>query len=211
MKKGMMDQTEDSRVIRRAKEYVNGLLIPLERHYYHQYSHALEVMERSLYLGKREGLTDAELEMLALAALFHDTGFIIQYDNNEPIGAKIAQNYLKSMLYDREKIEIIESIILATDPKYKQPKNIYEEIIKDADLDNLGRNDFWNKTKDLSREIQAIKNIKTMDPEWQHGIIDFLADHKYYTKTQQDERDSQKKENLSRLEDMLTELEKDSI
>jgi hypothetical protein len=26
---------------------------------------------------------------------------------------------------------------MATDPEYKNPKNIYEKIIKDADMDNL--------------------------------------------------------------------------
>jgi hypothetical protein len=44
----------DNKVIRRAKVYVNQLLIPLEQHYYHQYSHALEVMDRAVYLGKKE-------------------------------------------------------------------------------------------------------------------------------------------------------------
>jgi len=75
--------------------------------------------------------------MVAIAALFHDSGFSIQYDKNEFIGAKIAQNYLKSMLYDQEKIQLITEMILATDPDFKNPKNKYEEIIKDADLDNL--------------------------------------------------------------------------
>jgi len=40
-------------------------------------------------------------------------------------------------LYPNDKIELIEKIILATDPAYKDPKNQYEEIIKDADMDNL--------------------------------------------------------------------------
>jgi hypothetical protein len=41
------------------------------------------------------------------------------------------------MLYPDEKIEIIEKIIMATIPTYKNPKNILEKIIKDADLDYL--------------------------------------------------------------------------
>jgi predicted metal-dependent HD superfamily phosphohydrolase len=61
---------------------------------------------------------------------------VIQYEDNEEIGAKIARNFLKSMLYPEEKIKIIEKIILATKPDSK-PHNIYEEVIKDADLDNL--------------------------------------------------------------------------
>jgi HD superfamily phosphodiesterase len=128
---------ENNIVIQRAMNYVNQLLISLENHYYHHYEHALDVMQRAVYLAKKEGLNEQEIEILALSALFHDTGFIIQYDKNEPIGAKIAQNYLKMMMYDRNKIELIEEIILATDPDYKTPKNIYEKIIKDADLDNL--------------------------------------------------------------------------
>jgi hypothetical protein len=40
------------------------------------------------------------------------------------------------MLYPEEKIEKIEKIILATRVSHN-PTNIYEEIIKDADLDNL--------------------------------------------------------------------------
>jgi HD superfamily phosphodiesterase len=75
--------------------------------------------------------------MIGLAGIFHDTGYIIQYNDNEVIGAKIAQNYLKSILYPNDKIKLIEKIILATDIDYTEPKNIYEKIIKDADLDNL--------------------------------------------------------------------------
>jgi hypothetical protein len=41
------------------------------------------------------------------------------------------------MLYDRDKIKLIEEIILATAPSYKNPKNIYEQIIIDSDLDNF--------------------------------------------------------------------------
>ena len=143
--------TTDNKVIKRAKEYVNQLLVPLEQHYYHQYSHALEVMDRAVYLAQEEGLNDSDIEVLALAGLFHDTWFVIQYDNNEPIWAKIAQNYLKSMLYDRDKIQLIEEIILATAPSYKNPKNIYEQIIIDSDLDNFWREDFFDKMDNIQK------------------------------------------------------------
>lgn len=202
---------ENNLVIQRAMNYVNQLLISLENHYYHHYEHALDVMQRAVYLAKKEGLNEQEIEILALSALFHDTGFIIQYDKNEPIGAKIAQNYLKMMMYDRNKIELIEEIILATDPDYKTPKNIYEKIIKDADLDNLWRKDFWDKTNNLNQELEAIKNIKLKDPKWKHWVIEFLAEHKYYTQTQKYERNHSKEENKKRLEQMVKELEKDEI
>jgi HD superfamily phosphodiesterase len=123
-------------LISNIKKYVNYLLIPLEDMYYHHYEHALSVMERSLYLATMEGCSEDEIEILVIAALFHDTGFVIQYDNNEIFGAKIAKNYLRTILYPDEKIKIIQNIILATTPG-KEPKTFLEKIIKDADMDNL--------------------------------------------------------------------------
>ena len=155
-------------LIEAARRYVNELLIALQYHYYHQYNHALEVMERAVYLAKEEGLSPADQEMLALAGLFHDTGFVIEYEKNEPIGAKIAANYLRSTLYPEDKVACIERMILATDPDYNTPADIYESIIKDADLDNLGREDFFDTNSNLRSELEAVKKIKILDPQWRH-------------------------------------------
>ncbi len=194
----------DKKIINKAKKYVNKLLVPLEQHYYHSYNHAIEVMDRSIYLAKKEWLSEEDIEMLWLAWLFHDTWFIIQYDKNEPIWAKIASNYLKSILYSEEKIKIIERLILATDPDYKAAKDIYEKIIKDADMDNLGRDDFVERANSLKKELEVIKEIKIKDPEWNHWLIDLLKEHQYKAFTQKAERDTQKDENLKK---MLHELE----
>lgn len=191
-------------ICRNAKKYVNKLLVPLEQHYYHSYNHAIEVMERAMYLWYKEWLSEEEIEILCIAWLFHDTGFIIQYDHNEPIWAKIAQNFLKSILYPNDKIEKIEKLILATDPAYKDPKNIYEKIIKDADLDNLWRDDFFTRNHSLKKEIELIKNIKIKDPEWHHWSLDFLKEHQFETITQKDERNFNKEKNLKQ---MLKDLE----
>jgi hypothetical protein len=40
----------NSKICKKAKQYVNKLLVPLEKHYYHSYHHAIEVMERAKYL-----------------------------------------------------------------------------------------------------------------------------------------------------------------
>lgn len=193
----------NTKIIKKAKKYVNKLLVPLEQHYYHSYNHAIEVMERAVYLWKKEWLNNEDLEILALAWLFHDTWFVIQYDNNEPIWAKIAANYLKSLLYPNKKIEIIRRLILATDSDYKNPTDIYEKIIKDADMDNLWRDDFINKANSLKKEIEIIKQIKIMDPDWNHWLVDLLKEHQYKSFTQKIERDKKKNENLQKMLDEL--------
>lgn len=180
------------------KKYVNYLLIPLEDLYYHQYEHALSVMERAVYLASMEGCSSEEIEMLAIASLFHDTGFVIQYDENEAFWAKIARNYLTTMLYPQDKIEVIEKIILAT-KVWKEPTTLMQEIIKDADMDNLGREDFFDVSEKLKRERETIKNIKIKDPDWHHASLDIISWHKFYTGTQIMERHEKLKKNTEKL------------
>lgn len=196
-------------ILKKAKNYVNKLLLPLDNHYYHQYNHALEVMQRAIYLGKKENLSDEDIEILGIAGIFHDTGFIIQYDNNEVFWAKIAKNFLQSVLYSTNKIKQVEQLILATKPNYKTPKNILEKIIKDADLDNLGREDFLENTEKLKQEIETIKEIKIKDTDWKHGTLCLLDEHKYYTLAQKEERENKKQENKFILSEMIQELEEE--
>ena len=159
-------------------------------------------MERALYLGKKEWVSKDELELLAIAWLFHDTGFVIQYDNNEPIWAKIAQNYLRTMLYWEDKIQIIEKIILATSPSV-EPKNLLERIIKDADMDNLWRKDFFDISLKLKQERETIKNIRIKDPDWHHASLDVIKGHRFYTPTQIRERNKRLKDNTKKLQTQL--------
>ena len=196
----------EKNILWNAKKYVNLLLSPLNKHYYHSYEHAIDVMQRAIYLSEQENLPVDEIEMMALAGLFHDTGFIVMYDKNEPIWAKIASNYLKNINYDKNKIKLIEQIILATDPDYTNPKNIYEKIIKDADMDNLWRDDFQKKSNDIKKELETVKKIKIKDPEWHHSLVDLLISHKFNTDVQRKERDKKKQENLNK---MITKLKRE--
>jgi predicted metal-dependent HD superfamily phosphohydrolase len=190
-------------IVAEAKKYVNTILISLDDMYYHQYSHTLDVVERAVYLGYKENLSREEIEILELSALFHDTGFIVQYEHNEPIGAKFASNFLKSYLYPNDKIATIERIILATDPNYLEPKDIYEKIIKDADVDNLGRDDFFEQGSRVKSEVEVLKNIKIKDPEWHHAMLDVLYKNKFYTNTQIEERQQKKDANIALLESKI--------
>ncbi len=184
------------------KNYVNYLMIPLDNLYYHHYEHALSVMERAIYLATMEWCNNEEIELLIIAALFHDTWFVIQYDDNEVFWAKIAQNYLKTILYPEEKIEIIQKIILATQPERK-PKTLLEKIIKDSDMDNLWTEEFFSSGEKLKHERETIKKIKINDPDWRHASLDVIEWYKFYTSTQAKERNEALIKNTQRLKKEL--------
>ena len=196
---------EKSKAIKSAMKYVNSLLLPLEEYYYHHYNHALDVMYRAVYLWEKEWVSKEDIEVLMLAAIFHDTWFVIQYDDNEEFWAKIAENYLKTILYPKDKIEKVERLILATSPYYTEPSDLLESIIKDADLDNIWREDFFEKWDELKKEAETIKNIKIKDPDWHHSSLDLIYNSSFYTKTQKEERDKQKERNRALLEKIIKE------
>ncbi len=194
--------------IKQVEKHVNDLLLPLENYYFHQFDHALDVKNRAVELAKKEWLNKEQTEILAIASLFHDTWFTIQYDDNEYIWAKIARNYLKSILYPEENIKIVERLILATKPNYKKPIDILEKIIIDSDLDNLWRDDFFEKENNLKKEIEYIKKIKIKMPDWHHAALNLLNNYSFFSKIQQKERTKKKKENTKILKSMIEELEK---
>lgn len=190
-------------IIDTSKEYVKKLLEPLSSLDYHKYSHSGSVAERCTYLARAEGITWDDLEILLIAAIFHDTGYIVQYFDNELLWAKIARNFLMSMSYPEDKIEAIWELILATEPNYRKPKNKLEEIIKDSDSDNFWRTDFIEIMWHVKTEFEVADTRKYTDAEWHDLTLRRLLSHRYYTETQKNERDQQKLTNIEILNNLL--------
>jgi len=189
-----------SNTVLKAKKYVEELLSPLKKKWYefHNLDHTLSVFERASYLAQMEWLDEEIQEIIQLAALFHDTWFIKQYDNNEVIWAEIAEKWLKEQNFPEDKIDIIKQIILAT--ILGSPTNtILEKIIKDSDMDNLWRDDCCKLEEALRNELKNIKNIKFTDKERYDRINSYIQPFKFFTETQKKERNEKLKENKKTL------------
>ncbi len=169
---------------------------------YHSLGHTrddvLPAVER---LATLEGMTAEDRLLLLTAALYHDLGFIEQYNNNEAIGARIASEALPRFSYTPEQIQTIGSAIMAT--KLPQsPHTRLEEIIADADLDVLGRDDFMARNQALRDELAAY-GCPTTDEGWYSYQLQFLQAHRYFTSAAKSLRDAQKKRNLEMLTALL--------
>lgn len=163
--------------------------------YYHNVSHTLDVLQSTIRLAASENITDAEsLLLLKTAALYHDCGFLEHYDDNEPTGARIAADTLPEFGYTPEQIQTISRIILATSLKVT-PVDLLESIVKDADLDYLGREDYKLLSLRLKQEWEHQGLHKTMI-EWYDIQINFLSKHKYYSPSAQQQRESGKQKQL---------------
>ena len=169
--------------------------------HYHCIEHVKDVVRAVENLALTEDVTDEGLFLLKSAASYHDAGFIEQYDKNEPIGARMAEEILPKYGYTEQHIQIIKELIYVTQVP-QNPKNKLEEIICDADLDYLGRDDFHQIADRLRRELREHGKIDS-DRKWDELQVQFLSNHKYFTKTAIATRREKKLKNLEEIQERL--------
>lgn len=147
---------------------------------FHNTQHTKDVFEFAEKIGKYENLSNQELTIVMLAALFHDTGNIDCFQGHEDVSAQRAVDYLSNTKLPQKDIEQIVACILVT--KMPQtPKNKLEEIICDADLAHLGSPEFIKKNQQLRKEWKNQLNMYFTTQEWLHLNCKFLENHRYFT------------------------------
>jgi HD superfamily phosphohydrolases len=165
---------------------------------YHGVNHTLDVYKQSENIALGENITDpSKLYLLKVAALYHDTGFLYMYNGHEEMSCKIATRELPAYGLNEEQIGIICGLVMAT--KIPQsPKNHLEQIICDADLDCLGRDDYDITSSNLYHELLREGLVKN-DDEWLDQQISFLESHQYFTDWSKENRAPLKQQNYERL------------
>ncbi len=169
--------------------------------HYHSVIHTKDVCKSIERIALMEGVTDECLFLLKSAATYHDAGFIEQYDNNEANGARLAEEILPQYGYSAEHIQQIKELIYVTAIPH-EPKNNLEEIMCDADLDYLGREDFHKIADKLRIELREYGKINS-DRKWDEIQVAFLTNHKYFTKTAKEMRGVMKAKHLEEIKERL--------
>ena len=177
---------------------------------YHDADHTLHptrgVVAAANSIAMSENISEHDRELLITAAYFHDTGYIREYDKNEPIAARMAGRILKLIGYKPDEIEKVQKMILATDLEV-EPKTHAEKILCDADLDHFGREDFFKLDGKL-REGRRARGLDVSDDvKWYKGTRAIITNHQYYTQSQKKLREKEKQKNIQRLLKKLENIE----
>lgn len=165
---------------------------------YHNFDHTFnEVLPAAVQLAELSHLPADHMGLIAIGAAYHDIGWVKQGLNHEAIGAEIARHTLPNFGFNEDQIGHITGMIMAT--KLPQsPHNLLEEIVVDADLDVLGRVDFFPRNLDLRSEISNNGN-RPSDLEWFRIQLKFVESHTYFTAAARLLRDEQKQKNVAEL------------
>ncbi len=181
-----------------AEKYIIALLEKeMPKLQYHNIDHIYDVLNSALTIAENENLTNEETNLLRLAALFHDAGFIHSPRNHEEKGAEMAKEMLPSYGLSNKQISIICNMILATRIP-QSPSNNLDKILCDADLDYLGRDDFYEIGGRLLEELKAQGVVET-EREWNLVQKTFLESHRYHTRFSKENRESKKLQHIQEI------------
>ncbi|WP_298370136.1 Pycsar system effector family protein [uncultured Lutibacter sp.] len=165
---------------------------------YHNFNHTQFVVNAVNEIAKAEKVNDNDLEIVLLAAWFHDIGFVRDYKNHEEYSKEIASKFLKEKGVSAEKISKVCEIIDATKMP-QSPKNKLGEIICDADLQHLGQDCFKEKSNLLRAEWEQNCNEQFTDIEWLKKNEGFIKDHKFFTNYAFNKFEEQKTQNWLKI------------
>jgi predicted metal-dependent HD superfamily phosphohydrolase len=197
-----------------AKHVEQAFLARLPPHLlYHGAHHTLaDVFPAAVRLCESEGVAPGDRDLVLAAALFHDIGFIETYDGNEPVGARIAGETLPGFGFPPGDVSRVRTLILST--AMKEVDGVWRQvpgsdplarILCDADLDNLGRDDFFPVSATLRQELSNQGRDFT-ELQWLARQILFVSQQEWFTRTQREARQVGKEANLAELRRQLAGL-----
>lgn len=172
---------EASSIIAQAEKYVTNLLLDLPATMvYHNLNHTREVVKAARKIGNYANLSEEEMEILILAAWFHDSGFTVDYDNHEEKSVELVEDFFKTNDYPSDRKEKVKSSILSTQIDRK-PTTLIENVLNDADFHHLSKKSYFDKLLLLKGELENIKGEEIDNSVWYEENLDFLKSHRYYT------------------------------
>lgn len=166
---------------------------------YHNYKHTERVLKSTREIIEHTDLSKEEAQILEIAALFHDTGYIEGSEHHEERSVEIASKFLKEQNVEQDFIESVCKCIMET--KFKEePTTKLGKIIRDADASHFGKKYFSEASEFLRKELE-LRHDKTFSPsEWRNENIKVLAKkHQFYTDYALKNWQSVKDKNLSKL------------
>lgn len=165
-----------------AEKYISSLMaekLP-ETIVFHNFSYVKLVEQYTETIGKECGLDTDEMNLLRMAALFLNTGYINSYENHTDESIAFVTSFLTEKGVSNETIGQISGVLLATG-KPDIPKDKLSEILCDANMMYVA-SDRGLELFDLLYEETALARPKYHKRSvFERGYIEFFTKHSYLT------------------------------
>jgi predicted metal-dependent HD superfamily phosphohydrolase len=151
--------------------------------FYHNVNHTRSVFEAAVTLALHDELAERDVELLAIAAAWHDVGYIAQRSRNEPIGAQMAKEAMErhggySAIEIRDVYTAIIDTEVVFDPNsatvIQKATGRLSAWLLDADLANFGSAEFLPVSLSLFREFTGTR-VSSAEDLREQPALEFIA------------------------------------
>ena len=130
---------------------------------YHRPAHTEDVVQQALTLATLDALDAHSMLLIAVAAAFHDAGFLVTRSGHESISADMASSAMTGdKRFSQTDIDLVTDMIMDTQVYQTGPVHRTNTPLSawllDADLANFGRDDFFEQF-----QLVALEN--NIEPE----------------------------------------------
>jgi len=190
---------------------IRGALVRLDQELphalcYHSAQHTRDVLSEALRFALADGRGPRELLLIAIAAAYHDLGYLERYEKNEPVGADLAEAVMRAEGdYSDDEIVEVRNIILSTQVSQqvsglrRTQRTALAAYVMDADWGSFGRDDFFEKCDQLIEETGASADA------FYERTLQLVTGHRWLTPAAHGLREEKKQRNLQELRQRLSE------
>jgi len=198
-------------IIEQAENYVFALLKDkLSISYtYHNFNHTVRVVLAAKQLVENEKVDAGTAEKIMVAAWFHDAGYTEGCTEHEECGTHIVERFLREQAKSEVYIEDVKEIIRATKID-REPVNLAQKIIKDADYFHFAADNYWELSELLREEWKLTQQKNYTDLEWAMGNRAMMVQcHRYYTDFAKANWQPKKEKNVIECQRIIQKLTED--
>ncbi|MBL6449704.1 HD domain-containing protein [Fulvivirga sp. 29W222] len=190
----------ETELVKRSKQYAEEVLGSLPKEYsYHSLIHTQEVAAAAEEIGNKIGLSQEQLEIVIVAAWFHDVGYKCGFKNHEEESARLMREKLAEFNVTPEKIDEVEKIIKSTQMP-QSPEDELSKVMCDADLYHLSSDIYFVRSEELRQELINVCDEDLPPKDWAKKNLKFLTTHSYFTTYGQNILEPRKQKNIKKLQ-----------
>ncbi len=196
------------KIDKRIEDYVIGLFDQMHSPalIFHNLDHTESVVKRTKEIAGHYNLSENDMLILFAASWFHDTGYLFtEPEKHEEMSCEIMKKFMSDLINDDQLIQAIEACIMATKSP-RNPQNLLQEIICDADTYHLGTKEFKSMNKKVYKEAKD-RNPNLDKLEFRKGTLEMMKRHEFYTNYTKDLLEKRKKKNIKKLKKKINKKE----
>jgi hypothetical protein len=168
---------------------------------FHNFGRSRALVDASREIAKGSKLDDEELEVVLLAAWFHDTGYAAARDGGQKKSIELARSFLADERQPQQLADAVAACIEAARAPLQD--NPMHEVLHDALLLPMVSKNYLAEAEQIRLERQRRNGERYSDVEWSQTCIEFFDSNQFRTRYAQLQYNDRRAANLVGLHKLL--------